>query len=489
MTALFPKLGFANTDLALVAGGRSLGYKELAAEVAGYQAWLASEGIVAGDRIAVWADPDVEPMVAFLGNALAGVVSVPLNPKLGQRELRHIVGDAQPRLVLANHAEVAADIEGVPTRVFGRLSNMGVGGLQQDFSPDAIAFVLYTSGTTGAPKGAMITLGNVVTNLDALAEAWRWTSDDTVVHALPMFHVHGLILGLFGSLRVGGTLHHVGRFDANAIGKALLDAEKNAVLFAVPTMIRRLADGAESEGVVREGLKQARLLISGSAGLPVSEHRRIEQLVGRGVHERYGLTESLINCAIQACDPPMPGYVGPALRDVELRLVDDNRCTIDATDHATIGEIAVRGKAVFAGYLNNEEATRRAMDDEGWFYTGDLARRTSTGAVALLGRRQTDLIKTGGYRVGADEIESCLLAHPTVQEVAVVGVLDTDLGQRIEAHVVPADKANAPAEKDLIDWVAEQLTPHKRPRKVHFIEALPTNAMGKVQKKLLMERT
>jgi malonyl-CoA/methylmalonyl-CoA synthetase len=277
----------------------------------------------------------------------------------------------------------------------------------------------------------------------------------------------------------------VPRFSARGIAEALADSRhEQTVLFAVPTMVHRIAEAAEHDGSIREALGQARLLVSGSAGLPLREHEWIQDLTGRGVHERYGLTETLINCAVPAWDAPMPGYVGPPLPGVELKLVDDQRNEFDAWDDETVGEVAVRSDAVFAGYFNCVEATAEVLDEQGWFYTGDLATRTGEGAIRILGRRSTDLIKTGGYRVGAGEIEACLLEHPSVREVAVVGVPDDDLGQRIVAFVVPqAGQSQDPVA--LSSFVADRLSPHKRPRDVRFVAELPRNAMGKVQKNLL----
>jgi malonyl-CoA/methylmalonyl-CoA synthetase len=302
---------------------------------------------------------------------------------------------------------------------------------------------------------------------------------------LPLIHAHGLVLGLLGSLRVGGALHYVPRFTPESIGEALVDPRhEQTMLFAVPTMFHRIAEAAEHDGGLRDALCRSRLLVSGSAGLSLREHQRIQTLTGRGVHERYGLTETLINCGVPASQAPMPGYVGPPLPGVELKLVDDQRQEIDAYDDQTIGEVVVRSAAVFAGYLNREDATAAVLDEEGWFHTGDLGTRSERGAIRILGRRSTDLIKTGGYRVGAGEIEACLLEHPSVREVAVVGIPDEDLGQRIAAFVVlrPGEDEDSAA---LTGFVAERLSPHKRPREVHFTTELPRNAMGKVQKKLL----
>jgi len=449
----------ADSRAALFVANESWTYAQLAAAALEHVALLTRVGVEAGDRVAVWAQPDLCTAAAMIGNAVAGVATVPLNPKLGLSELRHILGDSEPRAAFCTQGhEVPHEIA---------------------------ALILYTSGTTGPPKGVVVTRRNIASNLDALAEAWEWTERDTVVHSLPLIHAHGLVLGLFGSLRVGGALHYVPRFAPESIRDALVDPRHDrTMLFAVPTMIHRLAEAAEHDEALCEALRRPRLLVSGSAGLSLREHERIQSLTGRGVHERYGLTETLINCGVPASHVPMPGYVGPPLPGVELKLVDDQRREIDAHDDQTIGEVVVRSDAVFAGYLNRDDATAAVLDDDGWFHTGDLATRTEDGAIRILGRRSTDLIKTGGYRVGAGEIETCLLEHPSVREVAVVGIPDDDLGQRIAAFVVvrPGETEDATA---LTRFVAERLSPHKRPRDVHFTAELPRNAMGKVQKKLL----
>jgi malonyl-CoA/methylmalonyl-CoA synthetase len=320
----------------------------------------------------------------------------------------------------------------------------------------------------------------VASNLDALAVAWRWTPRDTVVHALPMFHVHGLVLGLFGSMRVGGALHWFPKFDAVELSQAL--RQGSTMLFAVPTMYHRLADG---EPPVLLGLKAARLLVSGSAALPLKDQLRVEALTGRRVLERYGLTETLINCAVRVDGEPRAGSVGPALEGVEVRLVDDQRAPLNVRDDATMGELQVRGPNVFAGYLNRPDATAAVLSADGWFSTGDLACMRHDGSVRIVGRRATDLIKCGGYKVGAGEVEAALLEHPAVKEAAVVGAPDADLGERIVAHVVTSRAVPA---DELADFVARQLSPHKRPREVYFVEELPRNAMGKVVKARLKPR-
>jgi malonyl-CoA/methylmalonyl-CoA synthetase len=484
VSELFHNLVQAGSRLALVVEDESWTYAELAGAALQHAALLERAGVRCGDRVAVWAQPDLCTAAAMIGNAVAGTVTVPLNPKLGSGEVAHILGDSAPRIAFcAERHDVPHQVQGIHTlrAAYDRRST-ALPSIPVDDSP---ALILYTSGTTGSPKGAVITRGNIAANLDALAETWEWSARDTVVHSLPLIHAHGLVLGLFGSLRVGGALHYVPRFSPRGIAEALADSRhEQTVLFAVPTMVHRIAEAAELDSRVRDALCQARLLVSGSAGLPLREHEWIQELTGRGVHERYGLTETLINCAVPAWHAPMPGYVGPPIPGVELKLVDDQRHELDAWDDETVGEVAVRSDAVFAGYFNCDQATAEVLDEEGWFYTGDLATRTDDGAIRILGRRSTDLIKTGGYRVGAGEIEACLLEHPSVREVAVVGVPDDDLGQRIVAFVVPqAGQSQDPVA--LSSFVADRLSPHKRPRDVRFVAELPRNAMGKVQKNLL----
>jgi malonyl-CoA/methylmalonyl-CoA synthetase len=252
------------------------------------------------------------------------------------------------------------------------------------------------------------------------------------------------------------------------------------MLFAVPTMYHRLAEAVERDNTVATALGRARVLVSGSAPLPARDFKRIERATGQKIVERYGLTETLMNCATQVSGDRRPGYVGPPLPGIDLRLVDDERQTIDASDDETFGEIAVRGPNLFSEYLNRPQDTAAAVED-GWFFTGDLAARAPDGYIRIMGRRATDLIKTGGYKVGAGELEVALLEHEAVSQAAVVGKPDDDLGERVVAFVVPNEGAR-PSPEELEDFVASMLAPHKRPRTVHFLDELPRNEMGKVRK-------
>ncbi|WP_242345057.1 AMP-binding protein [Anaeromyxobacter terrae] len=452
-------------------------YADLDRAARAHAARLLADGVRAGDRVALWATPELTTIAAVVGNALAGVATVPLNPALGEGELAHVLGDAAPRLVLA--------ADPAPFRA----RTPGVRGVTLDGSPaspppprpDDPLLVLYTSGTTGKPKGAVITHRNAAFDLDALAGAWGWTERDVLVHALPLFHVHGLVLGVLGALRVGASILLLPRFTPEGVCAAMEGG--GTMLFAVPTMYHRLAEHCEATSEDARRLARARLLVSGSAALPVRENDRLFRLFGQRVVERYGLTETLIITAAHHDGPRTPGVVGPPLPGLTLRLVDDARRPLEPGPDV-LGEVAVKGPTVFAGYLNRPDATAAAMDAEGFFYTGDIAAIGPGGEVRIVGRRATDLIKTGGYKVGAGEVEAALLEHAAVREAAVIGVPDEDLGERIVAFVVPAPGA-APRPEELSEHVARLLAPHKRPRAVRLVESLPRNAMGKVLKKEL----
>ncbi|MCA3013770.1 MAG: AMP-binding protein [Myxococcaceae bacterium] len=475
MTALFPVLEAPDGRVVLRFEGQTLSARQLARRCAAHLERLRAAGVSPGAHVGVWTQPRLETCVALVANAAAGFVTVPLDPKLGPRELGHLASDARPVVTLAAEPEAVAGRLPAPLlAVDAAESPAAVRWRAADRAP---LLVLYTSGTTGLPKGAVIAASSVAFDLDALASAWAWTRDDTVVHALPLFHVHGLCVGLFGALRAGGALHWLPKFEPHAVSAAL--EARRAMLFAVPTMYHRLADAAASEPAVARGLRAARLLVSGSAALPQRDQARLEALLGPRVVERYGLTETLINTAARAGAPPSPGPVGAPLEGVELRLVDDERRPVVA---GQMGEVAVRGPNVFLGYLNRPDATAAVLDAEGWFYTGDLATADADGQVRIVGRRATDLIKCGGFKVGAGEVEAALLEHPGVLEAAVVGRPDDDLGERIVAFVVATGEVTPEA---LIDHVARLTSPHKRPRAVHLVPELPRNAMGKVLKSKL----
>jgi malonyl-CoA/methylmalonyl-CoA synthetase len=470
---LFPALSDAGDRLALRFPDRELSYANVRDA-----ALRVAEEIAGATRVGVWGVNAPETCVAVVGALLAGVPAVPINPKAGERELAHILGDSDPTAILVTPGtEVASDRDLIAVDLDAR----GAGELPPEPGQEAPALIVYTSGTTGPPKGAVLPRRAIATNLDALAAAWEWTADDVVAHGLPLFHVHGLVLGILGPLRRGGAAHHVVRFSSDGVADALRRGA--TMVFGVPTMYHRLADDAQQRPEIAQALRGARLLVSGSAALPAVEHERIERLCGQRIVERYGMSETLMNAAIRASGDRRAGYVGPPVDGVEVRLLDDAGEPIDAADDETIGEIAVRGPNLFLEYLNRPDATAEVLRD-GWFRTGDLATRAPDGYIRIVGRRATDLIKSGGFKIGAGEIEGALLEHPDVKEAAVTGEPDDDLGERIVAWIVPRPGAS-PAADALADHVAGLLTPHKRPRVVHLLEALPRNEMGKVQKRRL----
>jgi malonyl-CoA/methylmalonyl-CoA synthetase len=454
--------------------GRSLTYGELRRVAAAVAARVDG-----AKRIAVWAEPAIEACVGVVGGLVAGVPVVPLNPRSGGAELRHVLADSAPDAILAApRAELPDATDRIPVmRVSADPGAAGERPLPAEPEPDATALIIYTSGTTGSPKGVVLSRRAIASNLDALAGVWRWSPADVLAHGLPLFHVHGLVLGVLGPLRLGGAVHHIGRFSVEGIVEAFRgDA---TMLFGVPTMYRRLAEAGEEAGV-GSALARARILVSGSAALPAAEHARLERLTGKVVLERYGLTETIIDTAVPCDAPPRPGYVGPALPGVELRLTSDAGEPLHASDDETIGEVEVRGPNLFDGYLNRPDATAEAFRD-GWFRTGDLATRAEDGYLRIVGRQATDLIKSGGYKIGAGEIEWALREHAAVEDAAVTAEPDPDLGERVVAWVVKRDGAGV-EEGALSDHVAALLAPHKRPRVVHFVPELPRNELGKVQK-------
>ncbi|MFE7972896.1 acyl-CoA synthetase [Streptomyces shenzhenensis] len=478
MSLLFPALtGGPGERVALRFGERSLTYAELGAAAGAVAARVRGAG-----RVAVWATPELETAVGVVGALLAGVAAVPLNPKSGEGELAHILSDSSPSLVLAAPGTRLP----APTAGLVRLDvdAHGSGDVPKDRTADTDpALVVYTSGTTGPPKGAVLPRRAVAATLDALADAWRWTADDVLVHGLPLFHVHGLVLGVLGPLRRGGSVRHLGRFDTQGVARELNDGA--TMLFGVPTMYHRIAETLPEDPGLAKALGRARLLVSGSAALPVHDHERITAATGQRVIERYGMTETLMNTSVRADGEPRAGTVGVPLPGVELRLVEEDGTALTAYDGETVGEIQVRGPNLFTEYLNRPDATAAAFTADGWFRTGDMAVREADGYVRIVGRKATDLIKSGGYKIGAGEIENALLEHPGVREAAVTGEPDADLGERIVAWIVPADPQSPPGIEELADHVARRLAPHKRPRVVHHLTALPRNDMGKIMKRAL----
>jgi acyl-CoA synthetase (AMP-forming)/AMP-acid ligase II len=397
---------------------------------------------VSGSRFAAVtvADP-LAVLVGVAGVIAAGAAAVPLPPSTARAEREHVLRDCSPDLIL-DRVDLNA-----------RSSLPGA-----DRADEAPALVLYTSGSTGRPKGVVLSRRAIAFDLDALARAWAWDPDDVLAHALPFSHVHGLVFGGLGPLRIGSPLvyRHA----------ALHPVDRATMYFAVPTMWASLT------GDELRDLKRARLLASGAAPLPRALFDRIEGLSGHRVVDRYAMTETLVNTTPRLDGERRHGVLGPPLPGVELELRD-------AGLDAETGEVHVRGQNLFSGYLGQPPA----LDERGWFATGDLGRWDS-GELRLTGRRSTDLIKTAGYRVGAGEVEEALLSHGGVAEAAVIGVPDDALGERVTAWVVLSGPVTA---GELREHLVPLLLPYKRPRDIHVVDALPRNHLGKIQKKLLKQ--
>ncbi|MCV7419783.1 acyl-CoA synthetase [Mycobacterium yunnanensis] len=462
LASLNPSAVAAGRDLAdaVRIGGVSLSRSDLVGA-----ATSVAERVGGARRIAVLATPSASTVLAIAGCLIAGVPVVPVPADVGQAERRHILGDSGAQAWLGELPEETEGLPHVPVRLHARSWHR-----YAEPSPDATAMVMYTSGTTGPPKGVLISRRAIAADVDALAAAWSWTPEDTLVHGLPLFHVHGLILGLLGSLRIGNRFVHTGKPSPAAYAEAA-----GSLYFGVPTVWSRIAGDADAA----LALSSARLLVSGSAPLPVPVFERLATLTGHAPVERYGSTESLITLSTLADGERRPGWVGLPLAGVQTRLTGDDG-TLVPHDGESIGRLEVRGPMLFDGYLDLPDATAAAFDADGWYRTGDVAVVDDEGMHRIVGRESVDLIKSGGYRVGAGEVETALLGHDGVAEVAVVGMPDDDLGQRIVAFVVGSARPEA-----LIDYVADQLSVHKRPREVRIVDALPRNAMGKVMKKEL----
>ena len=452
-----------NTAAGLVRGSDPLTNADLDVRSAAAAGLLARAGVRAGDRVLLSGAPTVAYLLLYVGAVRLGAVVVPANTAYTAEELAHLVADSgATAAVVDDPARVA-----LPALVPAQASFGGdAGGAVLDAAaPGDVAMIAYTSGTTGRPKGAMLTHRNLLASARAVVAAWRWTPADGLVLALPLFHLHGLGVGVHGSLVAGGRILLVGAFSPDAVAAAAA-REDATMLFGVPTMHKRLVEHPQAAAALRS----LRLVVSGSAPLPDELWHRIHQVTGQRVLERYGMTETVMNISNPYDGERRPGTVGLPLPGVEVRLAED-------------GEILLRGPNVFAGYHGRPDATAEAFTDDGWFRTGDLGRVDADGYYTIAGRSK-ELIITGGYNVYPREVEEVLERHPGVDEAAVVGVPDDDWGERVVAFVV----AGTLDEPGLAALVAQHLAPYKRPRAYHRVDALPRNALGKVERARLADR-
>jgi malonyl-CoA/methylmalonyl-CoA synthetase len=448
------------------ADGRWLSAAELEERTRAVAARYAGAGLRPGDRLLVSATASIDLAVAHVAALRLGLVVVPVNTAFGPAEIGAVAAAAVPALAVLDEP---GRLPGVPSTGVafdlpdGPAPDLDVAG------PDDTALLVFTSGTTGTPKGVPLSHGNLLATSAAIEVAWRWTPGDRLLLALPLFHVHGLGVGLHGTLLAGASAVILPRFRVDAVLDAIA-ATRATLMFGVPTMWVRLAASRR----VSE-LGGLRLCVSGSAPLDPSTFAALEAGIGSPVIERYGMTETGMLVSNPYDGDRRAGSVGLALPGVEVRLEEREGAGGPAGEPTS--EILVRGPNVFAGYLGGVGAD--AFTADAWFRTGDLGRADPDGYLRVVGRAK-ELIITGGFNVYPREVEEVLRDHPGVADVAVVGVPDPEWGERVVACVVAADIPRAADAAALVAWTAERLAPYKRPREVRFVDELPRNAMGKV---------
>lgn len=475
-------------------------YGRLYEEVVKCAALLKILGIEKGDRVALQLPKGMDFICLHLGIQFLGAVTLPLNPAYSSEEVEYFLGDSQSALYVTN-SEIFArtkkgleNLEDLKIILTDDVSPTGLEPLKKMLSgitqanpepcrvsENDISAICYTSGTTGKPKGAMISHKNLITNMGALQEIWRWTERDVLLHVLPLFHVHGLFVALHGALNSGCKTVMHGKFDP---AKTWEDIERHrcTMLMAVPTIYYRLTKAWE---MVRSDIRSMRVFISGSAPLPENLFHRFEEITGHRILERYGMTEAqMITSNPYEPEGRIPKSVGYPLPGVSLRVVDPEGKDVKPGD---VGEVWVKGDNVFLGYWNNPEKTEETFH-EGWLKSGDLGYQDPEDGMRLyLVGRAKELIISGGLNVYPKEVENVLEGHESVAQAAVVGLADPDLGEKVVAAVVLKGGVESFDEQKLIGYCRERLAPYKCPKKVFVVEDLPKNAMGKIQKSVLKE--
>jgi len=463
-------------------GGRVWTYGEIEREVGRLAARMQALGVAPGERVLVQTDKNVETLILYFAVIRAGAIYLPLNVDYTPSELEYFFADAEPALAVCRDESVSL-FEGI-----GK-GGVAVRTLDQLFAelpeeptepvarqPDDIAAILYTSGTTGKPKGAMLTNDNLLSNGEMLIDFWRFTPEDRLIHALPIFHVHGLFVAMHCALFSGASAIFMGKFEAGAVIRRMADA---TVLMGVPTFYYRLLG---DERFTREAAAHMRLFISGSAPLSADIHRAFEERCGHRVLERYGMTETGMLTSNPYDGERRAGYVGPPLPGVDLRIAEFE--TGRVLPQGETGIVEVRGRNIFKGYWRMPEKTASEFRADGFFITGDMGFIDSDGYVQLVGREK-DLIISGGLNVYPAEVEALLDDRADVAEAAVIGVPHPDFGEAVVAVVQPAGAFDPEAVRE---EMRKDLAAFKVPKRIIAVEELPRNTMGKIQKKLLREQ-
>ncbi|MDT8305929.1 MAG: AMP-binding protein [Anaerolineae bacterium] len=472
---------------------QTLTYRGLETTVLRAMAYLQTKGVARGDRVALQLPKSLPFFILHLAAMHLEAVSLPLNPGYPPPELRYFLEDAQAKILFASAAaqheleSFLDDLVSLQEAIFlDGGADSALPALLPPYAPaqvahipvpqdrDATCLMIYTSGTTGRPKGAELTHGNLTANLDALHEAWGWRPDDVLLHVLPHFHIHGLLVALHGALHAGATALLLPAFDATRTLKLLQD-EPCTVFMGVPTIYRRLVAVASAADY---DLDHMRLFTSGSDRLPDELFQQFQATFGHTLLERYGMSETGMLVSNPLHGERRAGSVGLPLPGVEVRIVHPQ--TEKPLPDGQVGAVQVRGANVCKGYWRQPEKTAQAFTADGWLRTGDLGLRAPDGYITLKGRSK-DLIISGGYNVYPPEIELVLAAHPAVQACSVVGCPDPEWGERATAVIVPTP-GSTPAADELIAFCRERLVSYKVPRTIHFVHDLPRNALGKVQK-------
>jgi len=474
--------------------GQRFTYGALAQLSAELVAVLARCGVSAGDRVLVRVDKSVEAIALYIACLRMGAVFVPLNTAYTAHELEYFIHDAEPSLIVVRPEDFAATAALVPQREQVRIRTLGTaadgtllagigtgaeaGALEGTLAADRLAALLYTSGTTGKPKAAMLTRGNLASNAASLVELWRFTSSDVLLHALPIFHIHGLFVATNTVLAAAASMLFLPKFDAEEVVRMLPRA---SVMMGVPTYYTRLMGDPR---LSRETTRHVRLFVSGSAPLSAEHHREFQQRTGHEILERYGMTETSM-IASNRYELRVPGSVGAPLPGVEVRITDAQHGWV-LQEPDVPGMIEVRGPNVFQGYWRNPQKTAAEFRQDGFFVTGDIGRIDAHGYVHIVGRAK-DLIITGGYNVYPAEVEQELNALPGVYESAVFGVPHPDFGEGVTALIVRAAGAAGLDEGTILRSLRDRLAGYKLPKRVLFAPELPRNTMGKVQKQALRD--
>ncbi len=492
---LFSRLFDDLDDASLLAietqDGRRITYGDLIAFSGRLANVLVARGVRPGDRVAVQAEKSVPNLALYLATARAGAVYLPLNDAYTLNELDYFITDAEPSLVVCDPSK-SEGIQAIASKVNATIETLdakGKGSLtgaattaKPDFitvarAGDDLAAILYTSGTTGRSKGAMLTHDNLMSNAMSLVDAWRFTEKDVLIHALPIYHTHGLFVASNVTLLARASMIFLPRFDPEVVISMMARA---SVLMGVPTFYTRLL---QHPALTKESTGPMRLFISGSAPLLADTHREWSTRTGHAVLERYGMTETGMNTSNPYDGDRVPGAVGPALRGVSVRVTD--RETGKELPRESVGMIEVRGPNVFKGYWRMPEKTKTEFRDDGFFITGDIGRIDQRDYVHILGRG-TDLVITGGLNVYPKEIESEIDALAGVVESAVIGVPHPDFGEGVTAVVVRSKDEDL-TEEQMLKTLEGRLARFKIPKRVIFVDELPRNAMGKVQKNILRQ--